>query len=202
MALFKDVDLDYRGTVETESRERLGFEIPNSTLEHAVLVQTRLIDSTRNRLSIMTSAPCELEYEPIISSIASLAERLTARKDRRIPFYSFFSRFKKKTDNLPDEIRILFSDDSGDYKGNFYDFVKMYEGIIKIRKFKNPNPNTPHFLVSDSVRYRAEKEHNKEDLVDYKINATANFNDKSKASMLQNFFDICWKRDDKLVAVQ
>ncbi len=199
MAPIPDVDFDYSRTVEQESREKLGFEVSNSTLEHAVLVQTKLIDNTKNRLSIITSSPQELEYEPLISSIASLAERLTARKNRRNPLYSLF--YKPRKDEVRNEIRILFSEDGG-YKGNFYDFARMYDDVIKIKKFRNLNPHTPHFLVSDSVRYRKEKEHNKEDLIDYKINATANFNDESKASMLEKLFDIYWKCDDALILIQ
>lgn len=193
------MDFEYKKTIEKESIEMLGFEIPNSTLEHAILVQTKLIENTRNSLSIMTSVPCELEYKEIIHSIEALAQKFRQRNNGIGIFYYFLNKFKK--DKRPREIRILFCGEEGN-KGNFYDFARMHGDVIKIKKFKNPNPLTPHFLVSDSVRYREEETHDKEALTDYNIRAKANFNDKLNASILEQLFNMCWKCDNKLISVQ
>ncbi len=199
MAVLMDVDLEYKGTVERESREELGFEIPNSTLGHASFVSKNILDSTKRDLIILTGDANEIDCLGLRENLEALADRI-----RNPPFlYKFFNALKRKDkhQDIVGRIRILFSDESSE-NYDFYNFARDYADIMKIKKFENPNPLTPHFLVSDSVRYRLEKNHTKEDLKDYKINAEANFNNPRIAGLYEEFFNKCWNLEDKLISVQ
>ncbi len=194
-----DLDTEYKDTVEKYAKKNLELEIPNSTLGHAALVSKSIIDNTKRNLIILTGDANEIDCLGLRENLDALANRI------RNPhfFYQFLNtlRRKDKHQDIVGRIRILFSDESPN-NNDFYNFARDYADIMKIKKFKNPNTLTPHFLVSDSIRYRLEEDHTKDDLKDYEINAEANFNKPVTAEVFEEFFNKCWNLEDKLIPIQ
>lgn len=194
----EDIDLDYKKTVEEELKKRLGFEIPNSTLQHAVFVQTKLIENTEQNLGILTGDASEINHPEIKTSLMILVRRLrnptlTYKIENRL--VRFFNKSKTQKQNPANRgIRIIMYNAETDDSRDFRNFFKDYADIVQIKKYKPIEGKFSHFLVSDSIRYRKEDIHFDKDFIEYKINSEANFNNASIASVLEDFFNNVWGR--------
>lgn len=192
-----DIDLDYKETVEVELKERLGFEIPNSTLEHAILVQTKLIESTEQSLSILTGEASEIDHPEIKTSLMILARKLrnpsiSSKLENRIA--RFLNPKNRNINQAKKGIRIIMYNNETEASKDFESFFRDYRDIVQIRKYRPVEGKFPHFLVSDGIRYREEKIHFDKDFVEYKINSKANFNDASIGLLLEGLFGDIWER--------
>ena len=202
MALTSDIDLEYKQMIEKAARKEDDLEVPNSTLGHALLVYSFLIGTTEKDLRILTGYAEEIDYKEIREGLENLAKKF------REPYKQFnfnplwFKAFGiKQKPPIQRRIKILLSEEES-YGSDFYNFARDYKDVIKMKRFRNPNHMTPHFLISDERAYREEEKHSKEALKDYNIRAIANFNDSSKSFILGKFFDHCWNLEDRLLPIQ
>lgn len=195
--LSKTLDPEYKQLIEEEALGKgKGFDIPNSTLEHAILVQTNLIKSTKRTLLILTGDSSEINHPQIRDSIENLAKKL--RNQEQVSYkpknrlLKFFNKPKIQEEIHTEKgIKVIMYDNETAFNRDFYNFLRDYVDIIKVRMYK-PKEGFSHFLVSDSKRCRLEEKHSDKDIANHKISAIANFNNPEKSSYLEGFFNRLW----------
>jgi len=170
----QEIDQEYRQIVEEAVQKDENFDIPNSTVAHAIFLSQKLISETHSNIKILTGELYNAYCNKIKDSLQKLAED--------------FKRFNKR-----DRIKIIVWEKDAKENSEFNDFVNKYKDVIKVRKANKPGSNKiSHFLVSDLKRYRTEAPHTKEELYQQKVNGKANFNNPDKAKILNNAFDKIW----------
>ncbi|MFH1248694.1 MAG: hypothetical protein V1660_00915 [archaeon] len=200
VSLTSRIDKEYSSQIEQEFKDRKGYDIPNSTIDHNLLVSSLIIRNTESRLRILAKSSEEINYEEINQSILYLDTKLGKNKNTII-FENRILNFLRSVRRLPSkevspELRILFSDTEEYGSSKFYGLLKNCN-YVKIKRFRKQNPQTPSFIVSDNNTYNLFEKKEEDGRI-----AKANCNDELKANILEKFFDDCWKLEDRLITLK
>lgn len=170
----QEVDVEYKKIVEEAAKNNSNFDIPNSTIGHAVFLSNVLVSYAHENIKILTGELSSPYYDKVKETLASAAERFrSARKGEQIHI-------------------IIWEKDAKQNEG-FEELLKKYGDIIKMKNAKKPfSDKMSHFLVSDCKRYRLENPHTKEELENGEVTATANFGNPETAKNLNSIFDELW----------
>ena len=175
----REVDAEYKKVVEEAAKNDSNFDIPNSTIGHAVFLSNTLISKAQDNIKILTGELSSPYYDRVKDTLATTAER-----------------FKKE--NKGEQIHIIIWERDARRNEGFEELITKYRDVIKMKNAGQPfSDKINHFLVSDFKRYRLENPHTKAALESGQITATANFGNPAGAKNLNDMFDRLW---DKLPA--
>ncbi len=97
------------------------------------------------------------------------------------------------------EVKILLQNipQKEKFPKKLHELWRQYGGKIKIYEAVKPihNSNINHFLLSDGVAYRSEKQHSEEEFLKGKVRASVNFGDKGTGNGIDDMFNSIKKEE-------
>jgi len=171
--ILSNINSEYEKIVKEALKNDFDCDIPNSTLDHAVILSQGLLKASQKDIKILTGELNSPYYTRVRDSLVEATDRVAKRRGK---------------------IRILIWNEVSQKNDEFEKLLAKYKGVIEKKEAKKPNSDLiNHFFVSDSKRYRIENPHTQEELRERKVCGKGNFNNPAKAKILDEIFEKLWQ---------
>lgn len=168
------IDKEYKQIVEEAIKKEQNFDIPNTTLNHAVFLSQKLLSCAERDVKILTGELSSNYYSRVRDELEKTADRFHVSK-------------------MQGAIKVIIWEEGSEQNTDFKTLQSKYKDVIEVKNARQTfSTGINHFLVSDSKRYRIEDSHTRDDVINENVKGRANFNNPDEAKLYNNAFDNIW----------